>query len=165
MFYERSLWIVLIWMKRICFRKCFIRWFHNDDATMWYTFLYKQICILYDNFMWWWSHEVVMCLIHKYIYNDFTMMICHENIVMLRSTTSPYRQLVIEVAYGDMIFSLHRGYMGDDSSGIVVRVSAWCIVHVWHTRVNTSVGLMYYFSVSIYKTYVYVYYFKNLYVV
>ena len=59
--------------------------------------------------------------------------------VMLRSTMSPYGRLVIEVAYGDMIFSLHRGCI----SGRVVGVLAWCIAHVWHTRVNTSVGLVY----------------------
>ena len=33
--------------------------------------------------------------------------------------------------------------MGDDSSGRVVGVSTWCIAHVWHTRVNTSVGSVY----------------------
>ena len=63
--------------------------------------------------------------------------------VMLRSTTGPYGRYVIEVAYGEMIISLHRGCMGDDSSRRVVRVSTWCIVHVWHTRVNTSVGSVY----------------------
>ena len=43
--------------------------------------------------------------------------------VMLRSTTGPYGRSVIEVAYGEMIFSLHRGCMGDDSSGRVVGMS------------------------------------------
>ena len=43
--------------------------------------------------------------------------------MMLRSTTGSYGQLVIEVAYGEMILSLHRGCMGDDSSGKVVGVS------------------------------------------
>ena len=52
------------------------------------------------------------------------MMRCHKDTVMLRSTTGPYGRLVIEVAYGEMIFSLHRGYMGDDSSRKVVGVSA-----------------------------------------
>ena len=63
-----------------------------------------------------------MCFI--YIYNDFIMMICHEDMVMLRSTTSPYGRPMIEVAYGKMIFSFHQGCMGDDSSGRVVGVSA-----------------------------------------
>ena len=44
--------------------------------------------------------------------------------VMLRSTTGPYGRPVIEVAYGEMIFSLHQGCMGDDNLGIVVGVSA-----------------------------------------
>ena len=43
--------------------------------------------------------------------------------VMLRSTTGPYERPVIEVAYKKMILSLHRGCMGDDSSGRVVGVS------------------------------------------
>ena len=42
--------------------------------------------------------------------------------------------------------SLHRGCMGGDSSGRVVKVLAWCIAHVQHTRVNTSVGSMYFFD-------------------
>ena len=44
--------------------------------------------------------------------------------VMLRSTTGPYGRPVIEVAYGEMILSLHQGCMGDDSLGRVVGVSA-----------------------------------------
>ena len=51
-------------------------------------------------------------------------MRCHENTVMLRSTTGSYERLVIEIAYGEMIFSLHRGCMGDDSSGRMVGVLA-----------------------------------------
>ena len=93
--------------------------------------------------MGWWSHEVAMCLIHIYIYNDFTMMRCHEDMVILRSTTGPYGRPVIEVAYGEIFLSLHRGCVRDDSSGRVVGVSAWCIAHAWHTRVNTSVGSVY----------------------
>ena len=66
------------------------------------------------------------CLIHVYIYiyNDFVMMICHEDMVMLRSTTGPYGRPVTKVAYGEMMLSLHRGCMGDDSSGKVVGMSA-----------------------------------------
>ena len=52
------------------------------------------------------------------------MMICHENMVMLRSTTDPYGRPVIKVVYEEMILSLHRGCMGDDSSGKVVGMSA-----------------------------------------
>ena len=47
-----------------------------------------------------------------------------ELMVMLRSTTGPYGRPVIEVAYGKMIFLLHRGCLRDDSSGRVVGVSA-----------------------------------------
>ena len=54
---------------------------------------------------------------HDYVMDLYLM-------VMLRSTTCPYRRPVIEVAYGEMIFSLHRGCMGDDSSGRVIGVSA-----------------------------------------
>ena len=32
------------------------------------------------------------------------MMRCHEDMVMLRSTTGPYGRPVIEVTYGEMIF-------------------------------------------------------------
>ena len=46
-----------------------------------------------------------------------------ELIVMLRSTTGLYGRPVLEVVYGEMILSLHRGCMGDDSSGRVVGVS------------------------------------------
>ena len=70
---------------------------------MWHAFLYIQICILYD---------------------DFMIMRCHEDMVILRSTTDLYGRPVIEVAYGEMIFSLHRGCMGNDSLGRVVGVSA-----------------------------------------
>ena len=65
--------------------------------------------------------------IYKF-YDDF--MRCHEDTVMLRSTTSPYGRPVLEVAYGEMILSLHQGCMGNDSSGRVVGVSACCIAHV-----------------------------------
>ena len=64
-----------------------------------------------------------MYFIYIYIYNDFIMMICHEDMVMLRSTTGPYGRLVIEVAYEELILSLHRGCMRDDSSRSVVGVS------------------------------------------
>ena len=47
----------------------------------------------------------------------------HKDTVMLRSTTGPYGRPVIKVAYGEMILSLYRGCMGDDSSGRVVGVS------------------------------------------
>ena len=72
----------------------------DDDATRW-------LCIL-----------TYICT----IYNDF--MRCHEDKVMLRSTTGSYGRPVIDVAYEKMILSLHQGCMGDDSSERVVGVLA-----------------------------------------
>ena len=82
--------------------------------------------------------------LYKYDYvMDLNLM------VMLHSTTSSYGRPVIEVAYGEMIFSLHRGCIGDDSSRRVVGMSTWCIAHVWHTRLNISVGSVYAWSLAL----------------
>ena len=54
---------------------------------------------------------------HDYVMDFFYCM------VILHSTTGPYRRPMIEVAYGEMLLSLHRGCEGDDSSGRVVGVS------------------------------------------
>ena len=62
--------------------------------------------------------------IYSYFYVDHDYDTGFHMMVMLHSTTSSYGRLVIEVAYGKMIFSLHRGCMGDDSSRKVVGVSA-----------------------------------------
>ena len=62
-------------------------------------------------------HVYVCMYDHDYVMNFYLM-------VMLRSTTGPYGRSVIEVAYEEMIFSLHQGYLGDDSSRRVVGVSA-----------------------------------------
>ena len=85
---------------------------------------------------------------------------------MLRSTTGPYGRPVLEVAYGSFRISLHRGCMGVDSSGRVVGVSACCIAHARHTRVNTSVGSIILFS-GFYniKTYMYYVFKKSKYIV
>ena len=58
-----------------------------------------------------------------YTYVDHDYYMDFHVTVMLRSTTGPYGRPVIEVEYEEMIFSLHRGCMGDDSSGRVVGVS------------------------------------------
>ena len=88
---------------------------------------------------------------------DFNLM------VMLRSTTGLYGRPVIEVAYGEMIFSLHRGCMGDDSSRRVVGC--------WHDTSpmfdipeSTLVWAPYilFFDFQDIKTYVYAYCFQNL---
>ena len=55
--------------------------------------------------------------------HDHDFVIDFYLIVMLRSTTGPYGRPVIEVAYGEMILSLYRDCMRDDSSGRVVGVS------------------------------------------
>ena len=67
--------------------------------------------------------QCIIIYSHMYIYDhdydvDFHLM------VMLCSTTGPYGRPVIEVAYGEMIYSLHHGYLGDDSSRRLVGVSA-----------------------------------------
>ena len=85
-------------------------------------------------------------LIHTCIYM-YTMILWWWVVMrtrwLLRSTTDPYGRPVIEVAYGEMVLSLHRSCVGDDSSRRVVGVSVWCITHVRHTRVNTRVGSVY----------------------
>ena len=79
--------------------------FYNFDnsVTRWHCiliYIYIRVC-MYD-------HDFDM---------NFHLM------VMLYSTTCPYGRYVIEVAYGEMIYSLHQGCMGDDSLGRVVGVS------------------------------------------
>ena len=65
-------------------------------------------------------------------------------------------------------YSLHQDCMGDDSSRRVVGVSVWCIVHVRHIRVNTSLGSIYIIFLICFQDVkpMYTYnVFKNLYVV
>ena len=62
--------------------------------------------------------------VYSYSFVDNDYDVDFHVTVMLRSTTGPYGRPVIEVAYGEMILSLHRGCMGDDSLGKVVGVSA-----------------------------------------
>ena len=59
---------------------------------------------------------------YTYVDHDYDMDF--HMTVMLRSTTGPYGRPVIEVAYREMIISLHQGCMGDDSLGREVEVSA-----------------------------------------
>ena len=54
-----------------------------------------------------------------YIY-DYVMV---SVLVILRSTTGLYGQPILEVAYGEMLCSLHRGCMGVDSLERVVGAS------------------------------------------
>ena len=71
-----------------------------DEATCWLYFYYLYICL----------HE------HAFDMGFYYM-------VILRSTTGPYGRPMLEVEYGEILLSLHRGCMGDDSSRRVVRVS------------------------------------------
>ena len=63
---------------------------------------------------------------------------------------------------GSFCISLHRGCMGEDS-GRVVEVSACCIAHARHTRVNTSVGSITLFS-GFYDIKTYMYYAFKIYI-
>ena len=102
--------------------------------------------------------DIYICILHN------VLMRGHVDLVMLRSTTSPYGRPVIEVAYGEMIFSLHRDCMGDDSLGRVVGVSVWCIANVWHIRVNTSVGSVYIIFWFLWYKNLYTYYVLKTYI-
>ena len=62
--------------------------------------------------------------VYSYSYVDNDYDVNFHMTVMLHSTTGPYGRPVIEVAYGEMILSLHRGCMRDDSSGRMVGVLA-----------------------------------------
>ena len=63
-------------------------------------------------------YDIRICMYDHDYDVDFHLM------VMLHSTTGSYGRLVIEVAYGEMILSLHRGCMRDDNSRRMVGVSA-----------------------------------------
>ena len=81
----------------------------DDNATKW-------LCIL------------IYLYIYMLLHND--LMRGHMDLVMLRSTTGSYGRPMLEVVYGETLFSLHWDCIGVDSSGRVVGVSAWCIAHV-----------------------------------
>ena len=61
---------------------------------------------------------------YSYFYVNYDYVTGFYVMVILRSTMGPYERPMLEVAYGEMLFSLHRGCMGDDSSRRVVGVSA-----------------------------------------
>ena len=65
---------------------------------------------------------VLQCI--RICIHDHDYVMCFHLMMMLRSTTGPYGRPVIEVAYGEIILSLHRDCMGDDSSKRVVGVLA-----------------------------------------
>ena len=77
--------------------------------------------------------------------------------VILRSTTGPYGRSMIEVAYGEILFSLYRGCMGDDSSGRVVGVST-CCRPCWTYPGQHQCGLNVYYFLGFYTIRIYMYY-------
>ena len=68
----------------------------------------------------------ILIILYILLLND--LIKSHVDLVMLRSTTGSYGRLMLEVAYGETLFSLHRGCMGDDSSGRVVGVDRKSVV-------------------------------------
>ena len=42
--------------------------------------------------------------VYIYVYYTMIFMSCHEDMVMLRSTTGPYGQPVLEVVYGEISY-------------------------------------------------------------
>ena len=69
------------------------------------------------------SGYTLLCIyvyMHLHVYDYVIVSV----LVILRSTTGPYGRPILEVAYGQMLCSLHRGCMGVDSLGRVVGVSA-----------------------------------------
>ena len=112
---------------------------------------------------WWWSHLVVIpYYVYMYICIYTFMTVIVSILVILRSTTGPYGRPIVEVAYGEMLRSLHRGCMEVDSSGRVVGVSTWCRP-CWDIPGSTLVWAQCTIFLSFYniKTYNYV---LNLYV-
>ena len=86
--------------------------------------------------------------------------------VILHSTTCPYGRPMIEVAYGEILFSLYRDCMGDVSSGRVVGVST-CFRPCWTYPDQHQCGLNVYYFLDFFfkniKTYMY-YVFKSIHV-
>ena len=103
--------------------------------------------------------------IYSYLYDDYDYNTNFHVTVMLRSTTGSYGRFVIEVAYGEMILSLYRSCME------MIAQEEWLRCRhdaspMFDILGSTPVWAHYIiFRFSIYKTYVYRYCFKNLYVV
>ena len=84
--------------------------------------------------------------------------------VILRSTTGPYGRSMIEVAYGEILFSLYRACVGDDSSRRVVGVLTYCRPCQTYPG-NTSIGSMYIIFLIFLTIKIYMYYvFKSIHV-
>ena len=74
---------------------------------------------------------VILCYIRIYVYlttiTSWISFMLFYLMVILHSTTGPYGRPMIKVAYGEILFSLYQGCIGDDSSGRVVGVSTCCL--------------------------------------
>ena len=90
---------------------------------------------------------------YSYFYINYDYDTSFYFMVMLHSTTGPYGRPMIEIVYGKMILSLHRGCMGDDGPCLTYPGQHQCGHNVLFS------GFQYI------KTYVYIYCFQNLYVV
>ena len=64
--------------------------------------------------------------VHVWLYVHDYVMVYFFILVIVCSTMGPYGRPILEVAYGEILFSLHRGCMRVDSSGRVVGMSTWC---------------------------------------
>ena len=102
---------------RYCFKR-FVVCFSMNNMNIYMIFKLTKL----DNEATGWLYLIMyeskyMCLyIHDYVMVFLFM-------VILRSTTGPYGRPIVEVAYGEILCSLHRGCMGVDSSGRMVGVS------------------------------------------
>ena len=92
------------------------------------------------------------------------LLILYYIMVILRSTTGPYGRPRIEVAYGEILFSLYRGCMGGDSLERVVGVST-CCRPCWTYSGQHQCGLNVYYFLGFYtiKTNMY-YVFKSIHI-
>ena len=115
----------------------------------------------------------ILCYIHVHMFtwlrywHGFHFILFYL-MVILRSTTGPYGRPMIEVAYGEILFSLYRGCI---LFSWFFKNKKWLgcrhvVAHVGHTRVNTSVGSTYIIFLIFFKnikTYMY-YVFKSIHV-
>ena len=77
----------------------------GDNTTRWLYILINGFNDIDDNATRW------LCVLYTYIYNDFIMMICYEDMVMLRSTTDPLWMTYDRGRiWGDDIFTPPRLY-------------------------------------------------------
>ena len=94
--------------------------------------------------------------IYIYMYLHDMSWISISFMVILGSTTGPFGRPMIEVAYGEMWFSLHRGCMGDDSLGRVVGALAWCRpCWTYPGQHQCELNIYYFLGFLIIKTYTY----------